>query len=80
MQVCTIRLVSVVNEPKVGGVDIGSIGNSHRLIGSYPLLTGKECSAASCKKRAKQKPKHRVAESTFFVGGAAVMFLGLWLD
>ncbi len=79
LQVRTIRLVSVVNEPKVGGVDIGSIANSHGFIGSDPLLAGEECSAASCKKRAKQKPKHWIAESTFCNGGAAAMFLGLWL-
>jgi hypothetical protein len=68
-----------VNEPKAGGVHIGSVTNSHGLIGSDPPLAGEECSAASCKKRAKQKPKHWIAESTFFPGGAAAMFLGLWL-
>jgi hypothetical protein len=41
-------------------------------------LAGEEGSAASCEKRAKQKPKHRIAESTFFIGGGAAMFLGLW--
>src|SRR5262245_41049329 len=79
LHVRTISLVSVVNEPKAGGVHIGSVTNSHGLIGSDPLLAGEECSAASCKKRAKQKPKHWIAESTFFPGGAAAMFLGLWL-
>ena len=77
LHVRTIRLVPVMNEPKAGGVDIGSIANSHGLIGSDPLFAGEECSAASCKKRAKQKPKHWIAESTFFLGGAAAMFLGL---
>ncbi len=80
LHVFAIRLVSVVNEPKVGGVDIGSIANSHGLIGSDPLSAGEECSAASCKKRAKQKPKHWIAESTFFLGGAAAMLLRLWLS
>ena len=69
LQVRTIGLVSVVNEP-TGGVDIGSIGNSHG--------SGEECSAASCKERAEQKPKHRIAKSTFFGGGTAAMLLGLW--
>src|SRR5215510_2178572 len=80
LHVRTIRLVSVVNEPKAGGVDIRSIANSHGLIGSDPLLAGEECSATSCKKRTKQKPKHWIAESTFFRGGAAAMFHGhvLW--
>jgi hypothetical protein len=73
LHVRTIRLVSVVNEAKTSGVDIGSIANSHSLIGSDPLLAGEECSAASCKKRAKQKPKHWIADSTFFRGG---VFLG----
>jgi hypothetical protein len=79
LNVRTVRLVSVVNEPKTGGVDIGSIANSHGLICSDPLLAGKECSAASCKKRAEQKPEHWIAESPFLRGGAAAMFLGLWL-
>jgi len=78
LHVRTIRLVSVVNEPKAGGVDIGSIANSHGLIGSDPLLAGEECGAASCKKGAKQKPKHWIAESTVFRGGAAAMFLARW--
>src|SRR5262245_9000175 len=79
LHVRTIGLVSVVNEPKAGRVDIRSIANSHGLIGSDPLLAGKECSATSCKKRAKQKPKHWIAKSILLRGGAAAMLLGLWL-
>jgi hypothetical protein len=79
LHIRTIRLVAVVNEPKAGGVDIRSIANSHGLIGGDPLLASEECSATSCKKRAKQKPKHWIAESIFLRGGAAAMFLGLWL-
>ena len=79
LHVRTVRLVSVINELKVGGVDIGSIAKSHGLILSDPLLEGEVCSGASCQKREKQKPKHCIAESNFFAGGAAAMFLGLWL-
>src|SRR5215475_14428480 len=78
LHVRTIRLVSVVNEPKAGGVDVGSIANSHGLIGSDPLSAGEESSAASCKKGAKQKPKHWIADSTFLGGSAAVTFLARW--
>src|SRR5262249_61383648 len=79
LQVPAIRLVSVVNELKFGGVDIGSIANSHGLIGSDPLLAGEECSASSCKKREKQKPKHRIAKSTFLIVGVSAKFFGLLL-
>src|SRR5262245_2234836 len=79
LQVPAIRLVSVVNELKLGGVDIGSIANSHGLVGGDPLSAGEECSTARRKKREKQKPEHRIAQSAFFLGGAAAIFLGLWV-
>jgi len=78
LHVRTIRFVSVVNEPKAGGVNIGSIANSHGLICCDPLSAGEESSAASCKKGAKQKPKHWIADSTFLGGSAAVTFLARW--
>src|SRR5262249_24301263 len=79
LHIRTVRLVSVVNELKVGGVDIGSIANSHCQIESDPLLEGEVCSCAGCKKREEDKPKHCIAEKNFVTGPATAMFLGLWL-
>ena len=58
--------VSPKHEPKMGGVDIGPIANSHGFIESDPLLEGEVCGGAGCKKREKQKPKHCIAEKNFF--------------
>jgi hypothetical protein len=66
LHIRTVRLVSVINEPKMGGVDIGPIANSHGFIESDPLLEGEVCGGAGCKKREKQKPKHCIAEKNFF--------------
>ena len=79
LHIRTVRLVSVVNELKVGGVDIGSIANSHCQIESDPLLEGEVCSCAGCNKREEDKPKHCIAEKNFVTGPATAMFLGLWL-
>src|SRR5262245_42730794 len=79
LHIRTVRLVSVVNELKVGGVDIGSIANSHCQIESDPLLEGEVCSCAGCNKREEDKPKHCIAEKNFVTTPAAAMFLGLWL-
>src|SRR5215475_12613172 len=79
LHIRTVRLVSVVNELKVGGVDIGSIANSHCQIESDPLLEGEVCSCAGCNKREEDKPKHCIAEENFGTAPATAMFLGLWL-
>ena len=67
LHIRTVRLVSVVNELKMGGVDIGSIANSHCQIESDPLLEGEVCSCAGCNKREEDKPKHCIAEKTLLL-------------